>query len=108
MLAPLLPPDALLVTDGAKCFAAYARHAGITHEVLNQSAGERVRGDLHIQTVNNCHQRFKVFIADFRGIATKYLDNYVRWFEMTGSGGDTTSRTCLQAALGIRAQVAYA
>jgi hypothetical protein len=105
VLAPVLPSDALLVTDGAKCFSSFATQAGITHEVLNQSAGERVRGDLHIQTVNNCHQRFKDFIADFRGVATKYLGNYVRWFEMVGVKADVSSRACLQAALGMRAEV---
>jgi transposase-like protein len=108
VLAPVLPSDALLVTDGAKCFSTFATQAGMTHEVLNQSAGERVRGDLPIQTVNNCHQRFKDFIADFRGVATKYLSNYVRWFEMVGVKTDVSSRACLQAALGMRAEVGRA
>ena len=43
--------DALPVTDGAGAFRVCAKVLAITREVLNQSAGERVRGDLHIQTV---------------------------------------------------------
>jgi hypothetical protein len=72
VLEPAIDKDALLVTDGAAAYPRCAADLGISHEALNQSAGERVRGDLHIQTVNNRHQRLKSFLAPFRGIATKY------------------------------------
>jgi len=70
VLAPVPDKDALLVTDGATAFAPYARQLGVTHEALNQSAGERVRGALHIQTVNSRHERFKDLLRRHRGIAT--------------------------------------
>ena len=35
-------------------------------EALNQTAGERVRGDLHIQTVNSRHERLKDFLRRHR------------------------------------------
>jgi len=47
---------------------------GISHESLSQTAGERVRGELHIQTVNSRPERLKTFLRRHRGIATKYLD----------------------------------
>ena len=84
VLEPAIDKDALLVTDGAAAYPRCAADIGISHEALNQSAGERVRGDLHIQTVNNRHQRLKSFLAPFRGIATKYLPNYLRWFLCIG------------------------
>lgn len=52
------------------CFGAL----GVSHEALNQTAGERVRGELHIQTVNSRHERLKTFLRRHRGVATKYLD----------------------------------
>lgn len=33
-----------------------------------------------IQNVNGLHSRLKQWIDCFKGVATKYLDNYVAWF----------------------------
>jgi hypothetical protein len=53
---------------------------GLRHVKLNISAGKRKRGIFHIQTVNNGAVR--VFLAQYNGIATKYLDNYLEWFRL--------------------------
>jgi hypothetical protein len=42
---------------------------------------ERVRGIYHIQNVNNYHNRLKGWIQRFNGVATKYLDHYLSWFQ---------------------------
>ena len=68
--------------------------------MLNQSAGERTRGELHIQTVNNRHSRLKEFLRARRGIATRYLDSYLRWFHLIVLHPDQTPRYCLAAAIG--------
>src|SRR3954449_10571670 len=78
----------------------------ISHEVVNQSAGERVRGDLHIQTVNSLHERIKTFLRARRGVATKYLDNYLRWFHLAGLQHAPTPRACLNAAIGPQLKMA--
>ena len=57
-----------------------AKALGIKHEALNQSAGERVRGTIHIQTVNNRHSGIKGFLRHYRGVSSKYLGNYLRWY----------------------------
>ena len=62
VLRPILDADALLVTDGCSSYPPCAAALGVSHEALNQSAGERVRGDLHIQTVNSRHERLKHFL----------------------------------------------
>ncbi len=108
VLGPVLAPDAILVTDAGACFSKFAAEAGVTHEALNQTKGERVRGDLHIQTVNGLHQRCKEFLGHFHGVATKYLDNYVRWFEMSVANGDVTARECLEASLATRVKRVHA
>ena len=61
----------------APCAAA----PGVHHEALNLSGGERVRDAFHIQTVNNGHSRLKDFLRRCRGVATKYPDNCLRWFQ---------------------------
>jgi len=103
VLAPVLDKDALLVTDGATAFAPCARQLGVTHEALNQSAGEHVRGVLHIQTVNSRHERFKDLLRRHRGIATQYLASHLKWFHLAGIHADPSPRACLDAALGRHA-----
>src|SRR5512147_2906031 len=100
ILAPVLGKDALLVTDGASFYPPCAAMLGVTHETLNQSAGERVRGELHIQTVNSRHERLKTFLRRYRGIATRYLGSYLKWFHLAGLHLDPSPRTCLNAAMG--------
>ncbi len=102
VLEPVIDKDVLLVTDGARAYPPCATALGISHEVLNQSAGERVRGELHIQTVNNRHQRLKAFLAPFRGVASKYLPNYLRWFDIAGLAHRPSARSCFNAALGLQ------
>ena len=46
VLQPVLDPDALLVTDGCTSYPPCAAAMGISHESLNQTIGERVRGEL--------------------------------------------------------------
>ena len=105
VLDPVLSKDALLVTDGGKALARCATTMKITHEALNQSAGERVRGELHIQTVNSLHSRLKDFLRRRRGIATKYLEHYLRWFHLAAIGDRPTPHACLNAALGTQPRV---
>ncbi len=100
VLLPVVDKDALLVTDGCTSYPPCAAALGVSHEVLNQSGGERVRGELHIQTVNNRHSRLKDFLRLRRGIATKYLASYLRWFHLIGLHPEPTPRYCLTAAIG--------
>ena len=73
--------DIVLVTDGHRACPRCAAAIGAHHEALNLSRSERVRGAFHIQTVNNRHSRLKDFLRRYRGVATRYLDNYLRWFQ---------------------------
>ena len=45
VLRPVLDPDALPVTDGCTSDPPCAAALGVSHEALNQTAGERVRGN---------------------------------------------------------------
>lgn len=98
-LGPVLAPDAILVTDGHAAYPPCAKALGVQHEAANLSAGQRVRGPVHIQTVNSRHSQLKAFLRPFRGVATRYLDSYLRWFHFKALGEKPTSRSCLAAAL---------
>jgi transposase-like protein len=79
-LRPFVTKDVVLCTDGSKALAGAARDLGIEHHAINLSAGIRVDGAWHVQNVNAYHSRLKAWIQRFRGVATRYLTNYLGWF----------------------------
>ncbi|MBC6417041.1 MAG: hypothetical protein GDA47_04430 [Rhodospirillales bacterium] len=71
-----------------------------SHEAINQSSGVRVRGELHIQNVNNRHSGLKGFIARRKGIATKYLSSDLSCFHLIVQEKDPTPRLSLASTIG--------
>jgi hypothetical protein len=100
-LATAIEPDALLVTDGAPFFPPFALALGLTHEPLDHKAGERRRGDRHINTVNSRHERLKTFLHGRRGVATKYLGSYLAWYHLAILPKLPTPRSVLASVAGI-------
>ena len=99
VLAPRIDDDILLITDANNVYPPCAKSLGVRHEALNQCAGERVRGLAHIQTANNRHSGLKDFLRRYRGVASKYLENYLRWFERCELL-KSSARSCLANAIG--------
>ncbi|WUR11821.1 IS1595 family transposase [[Empedobacter] haloabium] len=89
-LLPVLAPDILLISDAAKAYQAFAREAGLTHEVVNVRAGIRARGAIHIQNVNGWHSRFKGWLHRFHGVASRYLANYTGWCRVLDAASPAT------------------
>ena len=55
-----------------------------------RSDGPRTRGAFHIQHVNAYHSGIKRMVnGHFRGVATKYLNNYLLWYNFFSYGGGT-------------------
>ena len=98
-LESVVARNALLVSDASRCHPPVAAALDIPHESINGGAGERVRGALHIQTVNSRRSQIKGFLRGFRGIATKDLDSYLRWFHLIELGDQPSPRACLEAAM---------
>jgi len=100
-LGPVVAEDAVLCSDGAKAYAAFAARHGLHHEPINVAAGVRVRdGAFHVQNVNAYHGRLKGWMVRFKGVATRYLPNYLggrRTLERTTE--PSASKTWLLAAV---------
>jgi hypothetical protein len=80
VIGDVLPEDAVLCTDTWRAFGVVAKNHGLRHEPINFYKGERVRDRTwHIQNANARHSRLKGWIAGFKGVATKYLPNYLAW-----------------------------
>jgi transposase-like protein len=98
-LAPVLPTDVLLISDGAVSYRRFAEQTGITHEAVDVQAGERTRGAIHIQNVNSWHSRFKSWLVRFRGVASRYLIHYSGWQRLLDARRLTTPGDLLRAAV---------
>ena len=99
-LTTRLAPDVLLVTDGHPAYRHFAREAGISHEAVNLRAGVRVRGAIHVQNVNAYHSRLRGWLLPFRGVASRYLTNYLGWRWALDGGRIRTPESLLSFALG--------
>jgi hypothetical protein len=65
---------------------------------VNVTAGERVRGAIHVQNVNGWHSRFNSRLVRFWGIASRYLIHYSGWQRVLDARRLTTPAHLLCAA----------
>ena len=101
-LLPRVDPDAVLCTDGASVYTAFAQATGIAHEAL-PLRGPRVRGAFHIQHVNAYDSRLKNWMRRFHGVATRYLDQYLGWRRILERyTSSLTAQDCLLEAIGYQ------
>ena len=79
-----LPKETILCSDGHVSYKGYSKDNALKHIVLRSDLKQYVKkGGYHIQHVNELHNRLKKWIeGTFRGVSTKYLQNYLNWFYM--------------------------
>lgn len=75
ILKPVLTSDAMVCSDGAKMY----KTMGKAQKVVVHSSKKARSGTYHIQNVNAAGQRLKGWMYPFKGVATKYLSNYLGW-----------------------------
>jgi transposase-like protein len=104
-LLPRLDPQALLVSDSHAAYRAFARKHKIAHEMVNLRAGVRVRHAgsraIHVQSVNAYHGRFKAWLLGFRGVASRYLRNYLGWRWALDGGRVSYAEQLFCIAIGV-------
>ena len=66
-------------------YRTYANDKEISLEALNARRGVKKRGISHLGNVNGYHSRLKRWIHPFNGVSTKYLPNYLVWFQRIDS-----------------------
>jgi transposase-like protein len=80
-----LSKENTLCTDSWRAFKTYAADKGLNIYQFKSDGKIRKKGIYHIQNVNNYHRRLKGWMQRFNGVATKYLNNYLTWFEVLES-----------------------
>jgi len=80
-LKPRLGDDILLCSKSNEVYSKFTRENHIRHGALQWAKGEHVRKDIvHIKNATAYQQRLREWIyGHFRGVATKYMDNYLGW-----------------------------
>lgn len=78
-------PDSILCTDKLAHYVKVAEQfdLNLIQFKANRKDQSIIRssvGNFHINNVNNYHSRIKNFLTPFKGVATKYLNNYLNWF----------------------------
>jgi transposase-like protein len=74
-----ISPTAMICTDSQSSYANFARAHGI--QIRQIPSGKHKIGIYHIQHVNSYHSRLKGWMSRFKGVSTKYLNNYLSWFK---------------------------
>jgi len=75
--------ESILCTDSHKSFQGFALDNGIAHKRIFARRKEFVVDKIyHIQHVNNIHSNLKMWMIKFNGVATKYLQNYLNYFNL--------------------------
>ncbi len=81
-----LSKDNVICTDKWRAYKAYFKEKGIEHyRIKPEDSGHVIKGIYHIQNVNSYHSRLKGWLDRFKGVSTKYLDNYLEWFKFLDS-----------------------
>lgn len=102
-ILPILARDAELISDSAPAYRKMAKKHGIYLRVVPRSKKHKTSGALHINNVNAYDSRLKGWMFRFRGVATKYLSNYLGWHRLLDeqvNGKKMPAKKFLTVALG--------
>ena len=72
----------IICSDMHRSFTAWAEENQLPLVALKASAKQYSSGVYHLQNINNNNQQFKKWFARFYGVASKYLNNYLNWFNL--------------------------
>ena len=90
-----LSSDNTLCTDAWRAFSTYAMSKGLKHYRFKSDGKERVKGIYHIQNANNYQSRLKGWIQRLNGVATKYLDHYLIWFDFLEKDNQKSDKSAI-------------
>ena len=75
---------ATLCTDGDASYRKFSKDNGNGLMQIKGGKGT-VKGIYHIQHLNAYHSKLKAFLASFKGVSSKYLNNYLTWNNVVGA-----------------------
>lgn len=80
--------ESIFVTDSLRPYQKLSNDMNLNH--IRIDTDKRSKGIFNIQTINNYHSRLKAMIINtFKGVATKYLNNYLVYHNFVNFYKDT-------------------
>lgn len=80
-LSKLLTKDTLFCSQNKAVYLKYTKDNGLRHGSLSIAKQEKVKRDIvHIENVLKYQRNLIIWMKRFRGVATKYLHNYLSWY----------------------------
>ena len=76
-----------IVTDKMNSYVRFAKSNGI--DLIQLKTGKSKKGIYHIQYINSYHSKLKGFMNRFKGVSTKYLNNYLIWHNFVSYAKET-------------------
>ena len=80
--------ESTLCSDDDASYRKFSKRNGNSLVQIKGGKGS-VKGIYHIQHQNAYHSKLKAFLASFKGVSSKYLNNYLTWNNVVEHGGGT-------------------
>lgn len=74
-------------TDGNGVYKKLSRNEDLN--LIPLKGGKAKKGIYHIQHINSYHSELKRFLGFFKGVSTKYLNNYIVWNNLVNFAKET-------------------
>jgi len=75
------------LTYGNSVYRKLSRKEGL--DLIPLKGGKAKKGIYHIQHINSYHSELKRFLGFFKGVSTKYLNNYIVWNNLVNFAKET-------------------
>ena len=77
LLGGKIKEQSAFCTDGNSVYRKLSKDEDLN--LIPLKGGKAKKGIYHIQHINSYHSELKRFLGFFKGVSTKYLNNYIVW-----------------------------
>ena len=71
--------NSIICTDSHKSYIQFAKNLELDHKKI--ARGHYKNDIYHINHVNSLHSNLKIWMYRFKGVSTKFLQNYMSWYK---------------------------
>lgn len=87
LLGGKIKEQSAFCTDGNSVYRKLSREEALN--LIPIKGGKTKKGIYHIQHINSYHSELKRFLSFFKGVSTKYLNNYIIWHNLVNFAKET-------------------
>jgi transposase-like protein len=87
LLGGKIKERSVFCTDGNSVYKKFSQEEELN--LIPLKGGKAKKGIYHIQHINSYHSELKRFLRSFKGVSTKYLNNYIVWNNLVNFARET-------------------